>query len=105
MPNSPHTWMDLLASIPAVVWGFFMAFIVAILRVVYDKEETTRMRICLEALLCGFLTLAAASVITWLELPESLSVAVGGAVGFIGTVKLREVALRYIDWFGRSDKK
>ena len=74
-----------------------MAVIISFLRVVYDGQETSRMRICLEALLCGSLSLCATSIISWANLPPDVSIAVGGSVGFIGVNALRAKMLNLID--------
>lgn len=88
-------FIDALKDIPPEWQGFIMSFFIAILRVIYDAKETRPMRIFLEALICGGLSLCASTVIGWAGLPQSLSVAAGGAIGFIGVMKIREIALRY----------
>jgi len=97
--------VDFLLSIPPHVQGVFMAIIVSILRVVYDRKETSRMRILLEAILCGCLTLASASIIKWLGWPDEIIITVGGIIGFIGVMELRRLGIKYIDHFGPKDKK
>ncbi len=74
-----------------------MAVVIAVLRAIYDGKEKRWIRILLEALICGGLTLAAASVIAWLDLPESLAIAFGGAMGFLGVIQARRLALRYLN--------
>lgn len=89
-------WSALTGMSPAVK-GAAMAVVIAYLRVMYDGKETHRVRIMLESLLCGALSLCATSVIAWLQLPGDLAIAVGGSVGFIGVNAMRERILRFID--------
>lgn len=112
MPDNPNTWMQVINSvgayishIPAAVLGAFMAAIVAVLRVVYDQQETKPMRIGLEGTLCGLLTLSAGSVIQWLNMPESIAIGLGGFIGFVGVVKLREWADSYLYSLGKGNNR
>lgn len=100
-----NTLVDIITNIPVAIQGVVMAFIISILRVIYDRQETSRVRICLEAMICGCLTLASASIISWLGLPDELIIAAGGVIGFIGVMEIRQWAIKYIDRFGPKDKK
>jgi lambda family phage holin len=40
--------------------------------------------------------LSASSVIAWMEWPSNLSVAAGGAIGFLGVTAMREMVTRFI---------
>ncbi len=73
-----------------------MAVIISVLRVLYDAKETSKLRVVLEALICGALSLSASSVIEWMAWPSSLSVGAGGAIGFIGVTAIRELIIRLI---------
>ncbi|WP_373874035.1 phage holin, lambda family [Pseudomonas tohonis] len=98
--KDPGFWQDVLASAQNLspAWqGAVMAVVIAVLRAIYDGKEKRWIRILLEALICGGLTLAAASVIAWLDLPESLAIAFGGAMGFLGVIQARRLALRYLN--------
>lgn len=50
----------------------------------------------LEGLLCGALTLAIVSALEYFDLPKSLSVAIGGGVGFVGVEQFRAFFLNFI---------
>lgn len=106
MPEKdPNTWAAIFAgldTIPPSVKGAIMAFIIAVLRVIYDRQETSNMRILLEAAICGCLSLSFSGALGWLGAPESVSVAFGGAVGFIGVTKIRQLALT---WLGKKADK
>ena len=73
-----------------------MAIIISALRVLYDAKETRKLRILLESLICGGLSLSASSVIEWMNWPSSLSVAAGGTIGFIGVTAIRELILKFL---------
>lgn len=73
-----------------------MAIIISFLRVLYDAKETSKIRILLESLICGALSLSASSVIEWMNWPPSLAIAAGGTIGFIGVTAIRELILKFI---------
>lgn len=76
-----------------------MASIIAALRVLYDGKETRKIRIALESLICGCLSLAVSNAIEWLGWPSSMAVTMGGAIGFVGVTAIRELLLK---WTGRK---
>ena len=45
-----------LREVDSSIWGVFMSIIMAVLRIVRDKEESKIFRIAVEALLCGAIT-------------------------------------------------
>ncbi|SDI55941.1 phage holin, lambda family [Pseudomonas abietaniphila] len=73
-----------------------MATTISLLRVIYEGKEANKGRVILEALICGALSLSASSVIEWVAWPSSLSVAAGGAIGFIGVTVIREFIIKFI---------
>jgi lambda family phage holin len=106
MPEKdPNNWAALFVlweSLPPAIQGAIMAAVIALLRVLYDDKETTRTRIGLEAALCGCLSLTCSSGLSWVGAPDSVAVAIGGGIGFIGVTKLRELA---ISWLGKKAGK
>lgn len=97
--KDPQSWayiFSLWDAVPASVKGAIMAFIIAILRIIYDRQETSNMRILLEAAICGGLSLSFSGAISWIGAPESVAVAFGGAIGFIGVTKIRQLALTWL---------
>lgn len=74
-----------------------MAFVLSVLRLIYEGKEQRWQRIFIESLICGALTLSASAVIDWAGMPHSMTTAAGGAIGFIGVVKLRQMALKYLN--------
>lgn len=87
---------------PPYVWGALLAFIIAVLRIKYNDPDARRQRILIEAAICSCLSLSFSGSLEWLGAPQSLSVAFGGAVGFIGINKFRALAL---GWLGKKADK
>ena len=79
------------------VQAVFLAFIIAFLRVVYDRKETAPLRIFLECLICGFLTFAVHHAIIALGLSVDWSIFAGGFIGFFGTYTVRAFSLKFIN--------
>jgi lambda family phage holin len=101
MPEKdPNNWAALWDAVSnSATWqGAIMASIIAFLRVLYDGKETRWTRIGLESLICGALSLCASSGLSFFGAPESLSVAVGGSIGFLGVATIREFLVR---WAGK----
>jgi len=100
MNNDPHTvseWGRLLHrwwSGDTPVGAVIMAVVMSALRIAYTSGG--RKKMLLEGLLCGALTLTFASAFEYLNLPKTLSVGIGGAVGFIGVDSIRAFAMRFI---------
>lgn len=93
---------DVFQYAPPYVWGALLAFTIAILRVRYNDPNAARRRVLLEAAICGCLSLTLSGSLEWLNAPQSASVALGGAVGFIGINKIRALAL---GWLGKKADK
>ena len=97
MPDKPETWTKIWLALSDPLWqGAIMAILISGLRVLYDAKETSKRRIILEALICGGLSLSASSVIEWMEWPSNLSVAAGGAIGFLGVTAIRELVTKFL---------
>lgn len=97
MPDRPDIWEKLYLHLSNPLWqGVIMAITVALLRIVYDAKETSKVRILSEAALCGALSVAASSVIDWMSLPPKLTLLASCIIGFIGVVAIREMVTRFI---------
>ena len=96
MPDSPNTWTTILNSLPPWVGGFFMATIIAVLRVIYDQEETVWWRIALESLICGALTIAAGSLLSAMGFGQNWYLGAGGIIGFMGSQSVRAAADKFV---------
>ena len=73
-----------------------MAVVVSILRIVYDKEETSFIRIALESLICGALSVAAGSALDAMGYGQNWYLFCGGVIGFMGSQSIRAIANRVI---------
>jgi lambda family phage holin len=61
-------------------------------------------KIILEGAICGALTLTAVSALDYFNLPQSLSIAIGGALGFVGVEQVKAMAGRVFNSrFGGGD--
>lgn len=106
--KDPSVWAVAIAWLqepPAVLQGFVMALLIAVLRVIYDRKEKAWQRIALEGLLCGFLTiagtaLAALAIGFWFPSFQAsmalISVGLGGTVGFFGVEVVRQLAIKVL---------
>ena len=79
-----------------VLGGIAMSIIVSIIRIIYDRKETSFMRIMLESILCGFLTLSAGSALVSLGYSSDWYLFCGGAIGFMGSQSIRALANKII---------
>lgn len=86
-----------LFEFPPAVQGAIMAFVISILRVIYDREETSFVRIILEGLICGALSLTFGSLVGALGFSDSMQLAIGGAIGFMGVTQIRLWFIRKVD--------
>lgn len=100
MPTNPSNWPDLLellqswwrgdTPLGAVLLSVFMAG----LRIAYGGGGWKKM--LLEGLLCGALTLTFASGLEYFDFPKTLSITIGGGVGFVGVDVIRAFAMKYL---------
>ena len=83
--------------VPAWFGGAVMAIFISILRIVYDKEETSFVRIMLEAVICGALSVAAGSALDAMGYGQKWYLFCGGVIGFMGSQTIRALACRFIE--------
>jgi len=109
MHNNPHNWPDLAELFQnwwrgeTPVGAVLLAIVMAVLRIAYSGGGWRQM--LTEAPLCGALTLTAVSALDYLNLPNSLSVAIGGMLGFIGVQQIRRLITGILNArFGASQK-
>ena len=77
-----------LREVDSSIWGVIMSIIMAVLRIVRDKEEDKFFRIAVEALLCGAITFTIGSGVKALGY-EGWDLFVGGTVGAFGSQYVR----------------
>ena len=96
MPDNPNTWITSLNQLPAEVGGVLMAVFIAVLRVIYDKEETKPIRIAMEALICGALSFTISYAIMAMGLDMDWAIFAGGTVGYFGSATVRNLSVALI---------
>ncbi|MBD1229214.1 phage holin, lambda family [Xenorhabdus griffiniae] len=98
MKEHPDLWADLLDGLRNAwpqISGSILAVMICYGRLIYDGVE--RKNRWVEPLLCGALSWGFSSGLELFGIPNSISPALGGAVGFIGVEKIREFAIRAIN--------
>lgn len=97
MSGDNHSWVTVINQLPIEIVGVIMAMIISVLRVIYDKEETKPMRIILEALICGALSLTVSSAVVALGLDSHWSVFAGGVIGYFGSTTVRSLSIKILN--------
>jgi lambda family phage holin len=87
----------MLEKIPPDAQAFIMAFLISVLRIIYDRKETQALRILLEALICGFLAIGVGRAILALGLSTDWTLFSASFIGFFGTVTVRSLALKLVN--------
>lgn len=101
MPHNPNNWPDWLELFQSwwrgetPIGAVLLSVVMAVLRIAYGGGGWKKM--LLEGLMCGAMTLTAVSALDYVNLPQSLSIAIGGALGFVGVEQVRSVANRVIN--------
>lgn len=103
MQDESKTFWDILTNIPPMIQGAIMAFIISMLRIIYDDEEKKWQRKLLESMLCAALTIVAGSFVGALGLSTEWILGIGGLIGFLGADYIRERARSYVN--SQLDKK
>lgn len=94
-----------LPELAPVVAGTVMAFLLAVLRTLYDSKEPRFLRVLLEACMCSGLTVAAIACIFYInpDLAKDITRAViiaggsGAFVGFLGVYQIRRLILKFLN--------
>lgn len=84
-----------LENTPPWVGGALMAIVISALRVVYDREETSFIRITLESLICGALSVSAGSALDAMGYGQNWYLFCGGVIGFMGSQSIRVIANKF----------
>ena len=84
-----------LKEVDSSLWGVFMSIIMAVLRIVRDKEESKIFRIAVEALLCGAITYTIGSGVRAMGY-EGWDYFIGGSVGMFGSQYVRSLGLAWM---------
>ena len=94
MPDNLHNLLD---HTRPWVGGAIIAIVISVLRIVYDKEETSFIRICMESLICGALSVSAGSALEAMGYGQNWYLFCGGVIGFMGSQSIRALANRLIN--------
>ena len=73
-----------------------MAMAMSIIRVIYDKKETNFLRIIMESVICGALSVSAGSALDAMGYGQNWYLFCGGVIGFMGSQSIRALANKYI---------
>lgn len=87
---------DFLSKIPPEWAGVALAMVISFLRIAYDGRETSPIRICLESMICGALSLTAYYGIKALGADLDWAIFAGGTIGYLGPASVRALAVRFI---------
>ena len=93
MPDNPNTWLRM----PPELMGVILAMAIGLVRVIYDRKETRPIRVIMESLICGGLSLTSTSAIIALDLDSNWAIFAGGAIGYFGSTTIRAIAVRLIE--------
>lgn len=90
-------WKDPNFVIPEVI-TMILAAVTAVIRVIYDKEETKWGRIVLEAAFCSFLawSLYAAAKTAGMQVSSDWAIVIGCWTGILGSEFIRSLARNLI---------
>ena len=75
-----------------ILQGVIFSAVMSFLRVVYDGKETRPARIALECGVAGGLAVVAGHAVIALGISVSWTLAVSGAIGFLGVNQIRKLA-------------
>lgn len=87
----------MIEKLPPELVGVFMAIAIAVLRILGDEKEDKPMRIFLESLICGALSLTFSYGILAVGLSLFWAAFVGGMIGYIGSATVRVYALKLLN--------
>ncbi|WP_336943358.1 phage holin family protein [Acinetobacter modestus] len=85
MPWKNQTFLDWLYAILVNYSWLVASFILTVLLAVFRTAKKYGKVDWLEAIICGLLTIAIASILSWLNLPNEVGIFFGGVIGFKGT--------------------
>lgn len=97
MPGNYQELAEIFKNMSPQMTGACMAMFISVLRVVYDDQETSPVRIFLEALICGALSLTTSSAILAAGLDMNWAIFAGGSIGYFGSASVRALAYKFIN--------
>lgn len=97
--KNPQFWCEVLEHVKShwsQISGSLLAVLIAYARMIHDGKSG-REGEWIEGVMCGLLTYSLTSALRFLGLPDDISPAIGGGIGFIGVNRLRKIALRELE--------
>ena len=88
---------DNLLKIAPEYMGVLLAMSIGFIRVIYDKNETKPVRVIMESLICGGLSVTATAAIQAMNMDLNWAIFAGGVIGFFGTVTVRALAMKLLE--------
>lgn len=92
MPNrDPNNWQALLNVVLSLwpqIYAAGLAMLIALVRAIHAGGRPVKS--ILEAMLCGFLTLALMPLMVYFGMPQDMAVAAGGGIAFLGVEWVRD---------------
>ena len=103
MPEKdPNSWLALLQLIPESLQGAVMAFIVSMLRLMYDNKEPNWLRRLIEGFICAFLAYSVFALTKAFGMSTDFAFVGSVLIGFLGADFVREKARL---WFSNKANK
>ena len=103
MPEKdPNNLLALLQLIPESLQGALMAFIVSMLRLMYDNKEPNWLRRLIEGFICAFLAYSVFALTKAFGMPTDLAFVGSVLIGFLGADFVREKARA---WFTKKSEE
>ena len=97
MPEKNPELLTLVLAWLTMAWAHMYAPVlsvtIAVLRVICGGGTGRQM--IREGALCGLATLTLIPLLEWAGLPSSMATFIGGATGFVGVEKLRDMAVKF----------
>ena len=85
MPWKNQSFFEWAYDILVNYWWVIASFILTVLLAVFRTAKKYGKVDWLEAFICGLLTIAISSVLSWINLPTESCIFLGGVIGFKGT--------------------
>jgi lambda family phage holin len=92
-----ENFMDKLNDLPAPIYALFVGAGIALLRGIYDKEETSPMRILLESSICGCLSMTAGYGAMAMGMNINWVLFFAGTIGYLGSMNVRILVLKFLN--------
>lgn len=86
MPWKDQSFMDWAVDMFIAYWWILASFLLTVLLAVFRTAKKYGKVDWLESFICGLLTIAIASLLSFLNLPNEVGIFLGGVIGFKGTI-------------------